>query len=342
MGAAFDGASGALVEINSETDFVARNEDFQNFVAAAAEASRSVGGDLEALKTAPQRARARRHCRRSYRPRGQDRREPGLAAQRRALGRVRGRGGFTFTIRCVPAWDASESWSPCVPRRRRKALTALGKNLAMHVAAARPQVLDRESVGPGNARTRARRRCRSGAGERQARSGDRQDHRRPHEEVVPGDRAGRAASTSSTTSRAWAKRSKPRRKAAGAPIEIGRLPALRTRRGSREATDRLRRRSRGPGRRELKAARGGARRPGHDRRRGRRVRRAPFPPRVAETVGRSVDGRSRLRPRRRGRLGRCAEDIRRVRRMGVEVCIVVGGGNIFRGLAGAAAGDRPG
>ena len=40
-------------------------------------------------------------------------------------------------------------------------------------------------------------------------------------------------------------------------------------------------------------------------------------------------------------LGRCAEDIRCVRRMGVEVCIVVGGGNIFRGLAGAAAGiDR--
>ena len=40
-------------------------------------------------------------------------------------------------------------------------------------------------------------------------------------------------------------------------------------------------------------------------------------------------------------LGRCAEDIRRVRLMGVELCIVVGGGNIFRGLAGAAAGiDR--
>ena len=40
-------------------------------------------------------------------------------------------------------------------------------------------------------------------------------------------------------------------------------------------------------------------------------------------------------------LGRCAGDIRRVRRMGVELCIVVGGGNIFRGLAGAEAGvDR--
>ena len=33
-----------------------------------------------------------------------------------------------------------------------------------------------------------------------------------------------------------------------------------------------------------------------------------------------------------------AGDVRDVSRMGVEVCLVVGGGNIFRGLAGAAAG----
>lgn len=40
-------------------------------------------------------------------------------------------------------------------------------------------------------------------------------------------------------------------------------------------------------------------------------------------------------------LRRLAEDIRQVRAMGVEVCIVVGGGNFFRGAAGAAAGiDR--
>lgn len=38
---------------------------------------------------------------------------------------------------------------------------------------------------------------------------------------------------------------------------------------------------------------------------------------------------------------RVAEDIARVRAAGVEVCVVVGGGNIFRGLAGAAEGiDR--
>ena len=35
-----------------------------------------------------------------------------------------------------------------------------------------------------------------------------------------------------------------------------------------------------------------------------------------------------------GVLNRLAEDIKEIRRMGVQVSIVVGGGNIFRGLAG--------
>ncbi len=40
-------------------------------------------------------------------------------------------------------------------------------------------------------------------------------------------------------------------------------------------------------------------------------------------------------------LRRIAGDIRQVHAAGVEICVVVGGGNIFRGLAGAAAGiDR--
>jgi uridylate kinase len=39
---------------------------------------------------------------------------------------------------------------------------------------------------------------------------------------------------------------------------------------------------------------------------------------------------------------RIADDVKSLHDMGVEVCIVVGGGNIFRGLAGVAAGiDRP-
>ena len=37
-------------------------------------------------------------------------------------------------------------------------------------------------------------------------------------------------------------------------------------------------------------------------------------------------------------VGRIAEDIARVHALGVEICMVVGGGNIFRGISGAASG----
>jgi len=39
-----------------------------------------------------------------------------------------------------------------------------------------------------------------------------------------------------------------------------------------------------------------------------------------------------------GNVDRVAADIAEIARMGVEVCLVIGGGNIFRGLAGAAQG----
>src|SRR3712207_483656 len=42
----------AMVEVNAETDFVARNETFQNFVAEVAGLALSVGDDVEALRNA--------------------------------------------------------------------------------------------------------------------------------------------------------------------------------------------------------------------------------------------------------------------------------------------------
>jgi elongation factor Ts len=42
----------AMVEVNAETDFVARNESFQNFVAEVAGLALSVGDDVEKLKAA--------------------------------------------------------------------------------------------------------------------------------------------------------------------------------------------------------------------------------------------------------------------------------------------------
>ena len=52
VGLRTDGARGALVEVNAETDFVARNEHFQAFVGAAADVALRVGGDMSALKAA--------------------------------------------------------------------------------------------------------------------------------------------------------------------------------------------------------------------------------------------------------------------------------------------------
>ena len=43
----------AIIEVNAETDFVARNETFQGFVEAAAKVVLEVGDDLDAIKAAP-------------------------------------------------------------------------------------------------------------------------------------------------------------------------------------------------------------------------------------------------------------------------------------------------
>ncbi len=49
---ATDGVTGALVEVNSETDFVARNDTFQNMVADIAKLAVGVHGDFDALLAA--------------------------------------------------------------------------------------------------------------------------------------------------------------------------------------------------------------------------------------------------------------------------------------------------
>jgi elongation factor Ts len=52
VGAAVEGTRGALVEINSETDFVAKNELFQDFVRNVAKLVLETGTDVEALGAA--------------------------------------------------------------------------------------------------------------------------------------------------------------------------------------------------------------------------------------------------------------------------------------------------
>lgn len=52
VGVAVGKGAGALVEVNAETDFVARNEEFKSFVKSAAELALTESGDLEKLLAA--------------------------------------------------------------------------------------------------------------------------------------------------------------------------------------------------------------------------------------------------------------------------------------------------
>ena len=51
VGVAVSGTRGAAVEVNSETDFVAKNDQFQQFVREVAQIALATGGDVDALKT---------------------------------------------------------------------------------------------------------------------------------------------------------------------------------------------------------------------------------------------------------------------------------------------------
>src|SRR6476646_10418915 len=52
VGVAVEGTRGAVVEVNSETDFVAKNEQFQEFVRNVSALALEANGDVEALKSA--------------------------------------------------------------------------------------------------------------------------------------------------------------------------------------------------------------------------------------------------------------------------------------------------
>ncbi|WP_142847021.1 translation elongation factor Ts [Telmatospirillum sp. J64-1] len=53
VGVVTEGKKGAVLEVNSETDFVARNDKFQDFVANATKVVLTAGADIEQVKAAP-------------------------------------------------------------------------------------------------------------------------------------------------------------------------------------------------------------------------------------------------------------------------------------------------
>jgi len=145
VGTVADGRAGAVVEVNSETDFVARNESFQGFVRAVTGLVLAKGDDIEALKAAPFPGTGRTVAEELTHL-------IATIGENMALRRAKRIGVATGVV--VPYVH-----SPLAPGIGKigalvglesgadaGTLQSLGRQLAMHVAAANPSYLDTASV----------------------------------------------------------------------------------------------------------------------------------------------------------------------------------------------------
>ena len=145
IGVATRGPVGAVVEVNSETDFVARNREFQSFVRAVSQLALDGDGELESLKEAEFPGSGRTveeeltHLLSTIGENIVLRRVKRLSTGKgavfsyihNALGPGIGKIGVLVTLASTAPADQ---------------LAGLGKQLAMHVAAANPLYLDIASV----------------------------------------------------------------------------------------------------------------------------------------------------------------------------------------------------
>jgi len=146
VGVAVEGTKGAVVEVNSETDFVAKNEQFQDFVREVSKLALGANGDVEALKTA------------SY---------PGAGTVEEKLTDNIATIGENQSLRRTALLEVSEGavisyvHNAAAPNMGKigvlvalegsapaDTLTALGKQLAMHIAAANPLALNGDDLDP--------------------------------------------------------------------------------------------------------------------------------------------------------------------------------------------------
>jgi elongation factor Ts len=145
IGVAVDKTSGILVEVNSETDFVARNDMFQGLVAMIAQKALDVGADVERIKAAKVgNITVEEAIAENIAKIGENmtlRRAAALSVGKgviasyvhNAVSEGLGRIGVLVTLESTA--DAA-------------ALSAFGRMLAMHVAASSPLALDTDSLDP--------------------------------------------------------------------------------------------------------------------------------------------------------------------------------------------------
>ena len=139
------GSKGVLVEVNSETDFVARNDKFQGLVKMIADVALDAGADVDKIKQAKAGSITIEHALAdAVATIGEHmtlRRAAGLAVGKGAIG------SYTHSavtdglgkIGVLVGLDSSGKTDE---------LTALGRNIAMHVAASNPLAVDPAGLDP--------------------------------------------------------------------------------------------------------------------------------------------------------------------------------------------------
>ena len=145
VGVATGGKAGAVAEVNAETDFVARNELFQNFVRGVTGVALAVGSDLEKIKATQLPGGGRtvaEELTHLFATVGENmvlRRAQRLEVANGVVvsyvhnALTAGLGKIGVLVALESTGDAGK-------------LAAVGKQLAMHVAAAKPDYLDIASV----------------------------------------------------------------------------------------------------------------------------------------------------------------------------------------------------
>src|ERR1700712_5224612 len=145
IGVLTSGTRGVVVEVNSETDFVARNEQFQGLVKMIAQVALKVGGDVEAIKA----------------------HKVGDVTVEAAITDAIATIGENMTLRRAALLEVSAGVVSMYVHNavteglgkmgiivalestgKTDELATLGKQIAMHVAAANPQALDSASLDP--------------------------------------------------------------------------------------------------------------------------------------------------------------------------------------------------
>lgn len=146
VGVAVAGTKGVVVEVNSETDFVARNPEFQEMVSSIANVALNAGDDAEAIKSAayPGGGTVAEKITATVAKIGEN-----MSLRRaRSLSVAHGVIATYLHNQVVPGLGKIGVLVALESTGKTDELMALGKQVAMHVAAANPVALNAEGVDP--------------------------------------------------------------------------------------------------------------------------------------------------------------------------------------------------